>query len=49
MPLRITLHQLTALPVVPWVPEVLFVCENPAVLRQATAALGPQSGRAGVH
>lgn len=41
VPLRITLHQLTALPVVPRVPEV-FVCENPAVLRQATAQLGPR-------
>jgi uncharacterized protein (TIGR02679 family) len=42
MPLRVTLHQLTALPIVPQVPEV-FVCENPAVLREATAQLGPRS------
>ena len=42
MPLRVTLHQLTALPVIPQVPEV-FVCENPAVLREATAQLGPRS------
>ncbi|MGH3821973.1 MAG: TIGR02679 family protein [Pseudonocardiaceae bacterium] len=42
VPLRVTLHQLTALPVVPQVPEV-FVCENPAVLRQATAQLGSRS------
>lgn len=42
VPLRITLHQLTALPITPQVPEV-FVCENPAVLRQATAELGPRS------
>lgn len=42
IPLRVTLHQLTALPVIPRV-ERVFVCENPAVLRQAvgvgTAAL----------
>lgn len=42
MPLRVTLHQLTALPVVPRAAEV-FVCENPAVLRQASAQLGPRS------
>lgn len=42
VPLRVTLHQLTALPVVPQIPEV-FVCENPAVLRQATAQLGARS------
>jgi uncharacterized protein (TIGR02679 family) len=41
VPLRVTLHQLTALPVLPQVREV-FVCENPAVLRQATAQLGPR-------
>lgn len=35
IPVRVTLHQLTALPVVPRVREV-FVCENPAVLRAAT-------------
>lgn len=39
VPLRVTLHQLTVLPVIPRVPEV-FVCENPAVLRQAAARLG---------
>ena len=42
VPLRVALHQLTALPVIPQVPEV-FVCENPAVLREATAQLGPRS------
>jgi uncharacterized protein (TIGR02679 family) len=42
VPLRVTLHQLTALPVIPQVPEV-FVCENPAVLREATAQRGPRS------
>jgi len=38
VPLRATLHQLTALPITPRVSEV-FVCENPAVLRQASASL----------
>jgi uncharacterized protein (TIGR02679 family) len=42
VPLRLTLQQITALPVVPQVPEV-FVCENPAVLRQTTAQLGHRS------
>ena len=42
VPMRVTLHQLIALPIVPRVAEV-FVCENPAVLRQATARLGPHS------
>lgn len=39
VPIRVTLHQLTVLPVTPRVREV-FVCENPAVLRQAAARLG---------
>ena len=35
VPLRVTLHQLTALPIARRVEQV-FVCENPAVLRAAT-------------
>lgn len=42
VPLRVTLHQLTALPVVPRAREV-YVCENPAVLRQAVGRLGAGS------
>jgi uncharacterized protein (TIGR02679 family) len=42
VPMRVTLHQLIALPVVPRVAEV-FICENPAVLRQAAARLGTRS------
>ncbi len=42
LPLRVTLQQLTAMPPRPRVSEV-FVCENPAVLRQAAAELGPRS------
>ncbi|GAA2096937.1 TIGR02679 family protein [Actinomadura alba] len=39
IPFRLTLQQLRLQPVVPVVPEI-FVCENPAVLRAATAELG---------
>lgn len=39
VPFRITLHQLSSMPVVPDVPAV-YVCENPAVLRAAAAELG---------
>ncbi|MFV2101654.1 TIGR02679 family protein [Micromonospora sp. LOL_024] len=41
-PIRITLHQLRRFPLTVTAGE-LFVCENPAVLRAATAALGVQS------
>ena len=41
-PLRVTLHQLRRFPPTVTAEEV-FVCENPAVLRAATAALGAQS------
>jgi uncharacterized protein (TIGR02679 family) len=40
MPFRVTLHQLSAMPVILDVP-VVYVCENPAVLRAAAAELGP--------
>jgi uncharacterized protein (TIGR02679 family) len=40
VPLRVTLQQLTAMPVRPLATDV-FVCENPAVLRQACSRLGP--------
>jgi uncharacterized protein (TIGR02679 family) len=39
MPFRVTLHQLSSMPVVLDVPAV-YVCENPAVLRAAAAELG---------
>ena len=39
IPFRLTLHQLTADPVVPKADD-LYVCENPAVLRLAAAELG---------
>lgn len=39
VPLRVTLHQLIELPVVPQASEI-FVCENPAVLREAATRLG---------
>ncbi|MPZ65855.1 MAG: TIGR02679 family protein [Pseudonocardiaceae bacterium] len=42
VPLRVTLQQLTVMPPQPRIGEV-FVCENPAVLRQAAAELGPHS------
>lgn len=42
IPLRVTLHQLTVMPVAPTAAQV-FVCENPAVLRAAAARLGPRS------
>jgi len=41
MPFRITLHQLTSMPVTLGIAE-LRVCENPAVLRAAAAELGPR-------
>lgn len=40
IPLRVTLQQLTVLPVRPRA-ERVYVCENPAVLRAAAARLGP--------
>lgn len=42
VPMRVTLHQLRLAPLTPACDEV-FVCENPAVLRAAAAALGPQA------
>lgn len=39
MPFRVTLHQISSMPVRPAVPAV-YVCENPAVLRAAAAELG---------
>jgi uncharacterized protein (TIGR02679 family) len=42
IPFRATLQQLTASPVRP-LPTTVHVCENPAVLRLATAELGPHS------
>ena len=42
VPLRVTLQQLTALPIAARLDRV-FVCENPAVLRAAAARLGPRS------
>ena len=42
IPVRVTLHQLTSLPITARV-ERVFVCENPAVLRAAAARLGPRS------
>jgi len=41
-PFRVTLHQLTAMPVMPLAID-LRVCENPAVLRAAAAQLGADS------
>jgi uncharacterized protein (TIGR02679 family) len=41
-PFRITLHQLTVMPVVP-LPIDIYVCENSAVLRTAAARFGPES------
>lgn len=41
-PFRLTLHQLTAIPVMPMAID-LYVCENPAVLRAATDQLGTGS------
>lgn len=41
MPFRVTLHQLTTMPVTLDAGE-MWVCENPAVLRAAAAALGPR-------
>jgi uncharacterized protein (TIGR02679 family) len=42
VPMRLTLHQLTAMPPRLTANEV-FVCENPAILRAAAARLGPRS------
>lgn len=42
IPVRVTLHQLVALPPTATV-ERVFVCENPAVLRAAAGRLGPSS------
>jgi uncharacterized protein (TIGR02679 family) len=41
-PFYATLHQLVAMPVEVWAP-VVYVCENPGVLRAACGALGPSS------
>ncbi|WP_233513796.1 TIGR02679 family protein [Micromonospora craterilacus] len=41
-PMRVTLHQLRRFPLTVTAGEI-FVCENPAVLRAASAALGAQS------
>jgi uncharacterized protein (TIGR02679 family) len=41
-PCRVTLHQLTAMPVLPWAID-LYVCESRAVLRAAAARLGASS------
>src|SRR5260370_10245548 len=41
VPFRVTLHQLTSMPVTLDIAE-LRVCENPAVLRAAAAELGPR-------
>jgi uncharacterized protein (TIGR02679 family) len=43
LPFRLTLHQLTQHPLTVRTPGPVFVCENPAVLRTATAALGSGS------
>ena len=40
IPFRATLHQLRSAPVVP-LAHTVYVCENPAVLRAAATALGP--------
>ncbi|BCL15432.1 hypothetical protein GCM10017556_31710 [Micromonospora sagamiensis] len=42
VPMRVTLHQLRLAPLTVTCDEV-YVCENPAVLRAATAALGDQA------
>jgi uncharacterized protein (TIGR02679 family) len=41
-PFRITLHQLTVMPIMP-LPIDLWVCQNPAVLRAAASQLGADS------
>jgi len=41
-PYRVTLHQLTAMPVLPWAID-LYVCESRAVLRAAAGRLGASS------
>jgi uncharacterized protein (TIGR02679 family) len=40
VPFRVTLHQISSMPVILDAP-VIYVCENPAVLRAAAAELGP--------
>lgn len=42
VPFRVTLHQLREMPL-PFRGKLLYVCENPAVLRAAVAELGPSS------
>ena len=41
VPFYATLHQLVTMPVTVWAP-VVYVCENPGVLRAACGALGPR-------
>lgn len=41
-PFRITLHQVVTMPILPRTPEV-YVCENPSVVRAATARPSPGS------
>lgn len=41
-PFRITLHQLVTMPIVPCTPDI-YVCENPSVLRAATARSSPDT------
>jgi uncharacterized protein (TIGR02679 family) len=41
-PFRITLHQLVTMPIVPRTPDI-YVCENPSVVRAATAQPSPDS------
>ena len=47
-PFRVTLHQLTVMPVMPLAID-LRVCENPAVLRAAAGQLGAGQRAAGLH
>lgn len=41
-PFRITLHQLVTMPIVPSTPDI-YVCENPSVVRAATARPAPEA------
>jgi uncharacterized protein (TIGR02679 family) len=41
-PFRITLHQLVTMPIVPCTPNI-YVCENPSVVRAATARSAPEA------
>lgn len=41
-PFRATLHQLVTMPIVPRTPDI-YVCENPFVVRAATARPSPGS------